>query len=145
MAQVIQYNPAAVVSTFDGIELNGGFAPDGGITIEFVTPEYRTSVAGTLGDVAYSDKLDRRAKVTISMLRGTTQSNLLRQKVIENLQAISAGESIEFGEFTLEDAASGARYIAPEATLMAIPNDEYKAEAGTLEFVIECASLTLDA
>lgn len=141
----IQYNPAGVVCSFANIELNGGFAPDGGIAIEWVTPEFRTSVAGTWGDVAYSSKLDRRAKITFSMLRGTPQANLLRQMAIENLAAIQAGTPVAFAPFTLEDRSSGTRYIGPEACITALPSDEFKSEAGTVEYVIEVAALAIDA
>ena len=135
MADFKTYDPSQITVSFNGI-LVQGFA-DVMVTAERNTDSFTVS-PGSQGDVTRVRSRDKTGQVTIT-LQAESPSNDLLSTVLQDDENDGSG----VGALLITNLNGTTELEATNAWLMKFPATEYGNEAGTREWIIECAELEM--
>lgn len=132
------YSPDLVVVTV-GPYIISGYANDTFVTVERDEATF-TKYTGSLGDVARSRNLNKGGKITLTLMAVAP--------INDGLSSMAAtDEDLNAGFFPVQIRDnSGTLIINSEiAWIEKWPTIERGKESGTVEWVIDCADITMDA
>ena len=132
------YSADQVLVSFGPIMLNtGGRGPDTFCKVERNEDSFKRK-AGADGEQVRSRTLDWSGKVTITLMQ-TAPQNAALQAILLADEASPNGSGIL--PLFIKDYNGNALWAAPEAWITKPAGSEMAAEAGTREWVFECAKL----
>ena len=123
------------VSVIVGARVLTGFAEDSKVVLARTSDAF-TSVVGTDGEVTRAKSNDKRGTITISLMQSSDDNDFL--SALANADELS-GAGVT--NVLVKDNSGRALHSAPEAWVQKQPDCEYNREAGSREWILECAQL----
>ncbi len=136
MGDFSTYSPDLVIVSFDGIMING-FANDTFVEVERDEDGFM-KYTGSLGDVARSRNLNRGGKVTLTLMAVAPVNDLLAEASL-----LDEENGNIYGVLQVKDLSGNVRVHSDIAWIQKIPNVERGKESGTVQWVFDCAELTI--
>jgi len=129
-----RYSPDAVKITYRGTLITG-FAEGTFVECERNEDAYNIQV-GSLGDVTRTRNLNKTGRVTITLMQHAPINDFLNV-------FLAADDLVDTppGALQVKDLSNGMRVHAAEAWVTKPPKVERAKEAGTIQYVFECADL----
>lgn len=130
------YDPAKMLFSFAGIPVTG-YAPDTFIEVER-DEEGFTKQVGASGEVVRSKNNNLGGKVTLTLMADSQTNDLL--------SAIAAADEVSgtgVGALLGEEFGGTTLFAAANAWVQKLPKVERGKEAGTVQWVFDCAQLKL--
>lgn len=134
MGDFHNYSPDRVIIVFGGIII-GGFAKDTFIEVERDEATFM-KYNGALGDTARSKNLNKGGKVTLTLMAVSPFNDELY-----GLAALDEDDTILPGPLQIKDLNGNMRCSAEIAWIEKWPKIDRAKESGTVQWVIDCASL----
>lgn len=132
------YSPDKVILTFKHTLITG-YAAETFIEVERAEDGYSMYV-GTLGEVCRTRNLNRTGSVTINLMHSAPANDLLTAIAIHDEQ-FGYGS----GPLMIKDLNGTTVCVASEAWIRKLPRIERGKEAGTIQWIIDCADLDIRA
>jgi hypothetical protein len=128
------YDPAKVLFSFAGIPVTG-YAPDTFLEVERDEEAY-TKQVGAAGEVVRTRNNNRGGKVTVTLMADSQTNDLLSAiAVADELTGVGVGALLG------EEANGTLLFNAANAWVQKMPRVERAKEAGTVQWVFDCAEL----
>lgn len=133
-----QYTPDQVIVSFKGYDIFG-FMDGTFIDIEREEDGF-TKHVGARGDVTRTQNMNRSGKITITLMMGSPSNDVLSLFYNDDEK-----DRDQVGPFLLKDLSGTTRVQATDAWIMKLPKIERAKEAGSVQWVFECAELVVRA
>lgn len=137
MTTLYQYDPSQIVCIFYGVNVTG--FDESFIEIERSEDAYSVHVGAT-GDVARTRSRNRTGKVTLTLMAQAPSNDSLMDIHLDDEQF---GDGV--GPLLIKDLNGYTVARAREAWISKVPKVERGKEAGTCQWVLECADIMIEA
>lgn len=137
MTALHNYDPSQVFSNF-GPVLISGYAEGTFIEVERDEDGF-TSYVGALGDVARVRNLNRMTKVTLTLMATAPCNDLLMALALQD-----EATGLNIYPMSIKDLNGTMFCMATDAWVMKMPKVERGKEAGTVQWVFQCANMLIE-
>lgn len=137
---VKNFDPSRHAVSFLGIQILD-FQEGTWIDVERHEDQF-TSKAGSLGDVVVNRSLDRRGKITLTLM-STGQTNDLLSAILADAEQFGLISGLTLGTFSLKELNGFTRVHTESAWIMKQPKIERGNQSGSSVWVFEAAQLRM--
>jgi hypothetical protein len=130
-----EFSPDQFHVVFAGVTMQG-FSEDSMCSLEFDSESF-SDVVGVDGEVSRSKNMDRRAKLTISLMQTSATNDLL--SAIYTAQRLGANGS-DVAAMRIEDLNGRLVIAGAESWIMDTPKPKYGKSASEYEWIIRIAN-----
>jgi len=138
MSELFQYDPGRMSLSFYGENITG-FNDGSFIEVERSEDTFTTHV-GSTGDVTRTRSRNRTGKVTITLMAQAPSNDALMDIYLDD-EDFGTG----IGPILIKDLNGNMVARAKEAWITKVPKVERAKEAGSCQWVLECADIIIEA